>query len=258
MEIINKMKKNKKRIYTVIVAVIFILVIIFFAIPFATRIKRKYNIEKDLESVYKEADIISVKLNSEPISKAELESDTFLMGEDLPKEDLYSFSFYDSNDNVGNGFATEDGTVVFDTYANYYYTDEAIKQFEDVVDFEKNFPDLRYYVRKEDVYYNTWRIVSTHDCTSFEGYKKARTVGYLNHYYYGNGGYPALIVGLEDTSEGTIEAINKRLSDADFDVYIKYFIMTGDWSDEDSLFFEDSCGSYYPFGKSYEETILGK
>lgn len=250
-----KKKPSKSTLFLyVLIAVPLISALVYAVITYGMKVRREHNIIKDMESVYTEAEFVAIKCDKKPVDKAELEEQYLWFGDGLPEDDLYEFLISDSEDNTAIGYATKDGTVVFDTYACKYYADEAIDFFKEVVDFEHNFPELQYCIPEINII-NECRIVLTHDCTSFEGYKTAGTIGY---YFFGSGGYPGLFVVLDDASKETIQAINVLLADAEFDMYILYAGAKGDFSDVRHLDFDDSDGSYYPFGAPYDEVVLGK
>ena len=171
-------KINKKTLLRNLLLIgVLLVVLLCVVIPRIMDLRRRINIAKDLESVYTEAEIVKVVCDMEPISKAELQEDYYLwFGPEPPEDDLYVFYIVGKEDEcLGKGYATKDGTVIYDTYARKYYADEAVLYFEGVVDFEHNFPGMKYYIAKKCP---EQRIVLTHDCTTFEGYKRAGAVGY--------------------------------------------------------------------------------
>ena len=250
----TKNKKKKVRFSTIFLYAILVLVLFYLILPFGMNQWRKINIIKDMESVYTDAEFVSIKCGSKPFDKEELKEQFVWFGEGVPEDDLYGFLIADSEDNTATGYATKDGRVVFDHYAATYYAEEMIEYFKETVDFEHNFPGLDYYIPKTN-FINDCRLVLTHDCTTFEGFRKAGTIGY---FYFGSGGYPGLLVGLDDTSKETRNAINKILAEADFDIYVKYSSMNSEYSDDRCLYTGDTCGSYYPFDASYGEAVLGE
>lgn len=235
----------------VIIAIPLIVALVYVIIPYGITLRRRYHIKMDMKQVYADAEFTTVKCDMEPIDKAELERRHRWLGDALPEGDFYFFRIYDSEDNAATGYATKDGTVIFDTYAGIYYEAEMIASFKDVVDFEHNFPQLKYYIMSM----SSLRYALTHDCTTFEGYRTAGTVGAFT-----GDGYPVLFVVLNDASEETLKKINKLLADANFDIYIMYAGAKGDFSDNLSdIDFDDSSGWYYPFDDaSYEDAILGR
>ncbi len=257
MSLVRKFKEKigiANIMFGVIVVALLGWIIIEFFFPFLTRYIRKYNIEKDLESVYVNSNIVSVECDSEPVDKAELEKRFVWYGDELPEDDLYAFTVCDSESNVGRGYATEYGHVVFDSYVGIYYALDAIEYYKEIVDFDINFQGLHYYIPEVNTI-NGCRVVYTHDCKTFEGYLSARTIGY---FYFGSDGYPGLMVGLDDVSMENIESINQLLEAADFEFYVLYCEVEGDWADEESLCLRDFCGYYHPFDDTYEESVLGK
>lgn len=258
----DKKKKTKKKfsllkfLWYVIWSGVLILILIRVVIPRGMNLWRQYSIKKDMESVYTDADFVKVKCDIKPVDRAELEGQFLWYGGGLPEDDLYCFLIYDSEDNVGTGYATKGGTVVFDSYAARYYADEMVASFNEVVDFEHNFPGLYYYIEKINII-NECRLVLTHDCTTYEGFLTAGNIGY---FFFLSEGYPGLMVGLGDSDKETIEAINAILADADFGIYIYYSSMKGEVPDDSVayLYFEDFCGAYHPFDAPYNEAILGE
>lgn len=249
----NQMKKSNKAI-RFIFRVAIVLLICYFFVPIVMKFVRERNIVKVMESVYAEAEFVSVDCDKEPIDRTKLEDQYIWFGDGLPEEDLYAFQIADSKDRVAIGFATKDGDVIFDTYAYQYYLEDMKEYFISTVDFENKFPDVEYYI-PELIPNNERRVVFTHDCTTFEGFKKSSTIGY---YSLGTGGYPCLDIVLSDTSWEIINQLMEILVAADFDIYVEFISATGDFSDGDSLRKLREAGSYYPFGVSYDKAILGE
>lgn len=251
----NEEKKPKKfsisALYLyVITAIPLVVALVYVIIPYGITLRRRYHIKMDMKQVYTDARFTTVKCDTKRIDKAELEHSARWVGNELPEGDFYFFRIYDSKDNVATGYATKDGMVIFDTYAGIYYEDEMIKYFNDVVDFEHNFPELKSYIMSM----SSIRYSLTHDCTTFKGYRTAGTVG-----SFSGDGYPVLFVVLNDASKETLKKINKLLADADFDIYIRYAGAKGDFSDKlGDIDFDDSSGSYYPFDTPYEDAVLGR
>ncbi len=255
----KKLSKSTLVFYAIITGAL-IWLLICRIIPYGINLWRRINIIRDMESVYSDAEFVTIKCDIEPTDKAELEGQYIWYGGGLPEDDLYAFLISDSKDNPAMGFATKNGTVVFDTYAAAYYEDDAVEYLKNTVDFEHNFPGVGYFITASNII-NAYRLVLTHDCTTFEGFRKAGTVGW----FVLSGGYPGLFLYLDDASEETTDAIEGLLTDANFDIYVMFIEAENDLSgidnyDDllDNVRIGDDCGSYYPFGKSYEEAILGK
>ncbi len=248
----EKNKKNFRKTsllkYLILIGAL-ILVLIYIVIPHIMDFRRRMNIKKDLESVYPgyEIEIDEIRCDKKPTyyeSDLKERSDWWFI-KAFPEEGLYYFSFHASEDYLSKfayaedyflfarGYATKDGTVIFDTYAGLYYADASASYFETVVDFEHNFPELDYYISK--INGNPDRYVQTHECTTFEGYRKAKAT-----YEYSD-----LYVSIVDGNVETVEEIKKILQDADFDMYVNFSWKSANASGEYS--FGESLGNYIPF-----------
>ena len=255
-ENVKENPKKRVRLATVLVRAAILLVLICLLFPFGMNLIREINIKKDMKSVYTDAKFVDVQCERKAVNKDELEKEYVWFGEELPQEDLYAFRIEDSEEVTARGYATVDGKVVIDTYGNIYYTDEMMEYFEETVNFEHEFPGVGIYILPKPLGWGS-RYVRTDDCTTFEGYRKAGTVG--NHFwtYLTSGGYPNFLVGIEDTREETITAIKQILAEAEFDIYINFSSMDSQYSDVNCLAHGEDCGKYYPFDASYGEAVLG-
>lgn len=256
----KKLRKSTLLLW-IIMSGILIFELVYVLIPYGFNLRRRINIKKDMESVYTDAEFVSVKCESKPTDKSEIEGlySCPQFDVEIPEYDLYAFHISDSEGNTGKGYATKDGKVIFDTYAVKYYEYAAVESLKDAIDFEHNFPELDYYIM-EFAIGNANRIVLTHDCTTFEGYKNAGAIVYFS---FGNRGYPGLWVFVDDRSEETleaIEAIKGLLADADFDMFVQftYARTRNGISYVDDLSDISNGGdidSYHPFEKSNEDAI---
>ena len=249
-------EKNKKNIRkaallkSLILIGALILVLIYIVIPHIMDFRRRMNIKKDLESVYPGYEIDEIRCDKKPTYyESDLkERSNWWFIKAFPEEGLYHFSFHASEDYFSKfayaedyflfarGYATKDGTVIFDTYAGLYYADASASYFESVVDFEHNFPELDYHISKTNG--NPSRYVQTHECTTFEGYRKAKAT-----YKYSD-----LYVSIVDGNEETVEEIKKILQDADFDMYVNFSSKSANASGEyDEYSFGENLGNYIPF-----------
>ena len=235
----EKNKKNFRRAsllkYLILIGAL-ILVLIYIVIPHIMDFRRRMNIKKDLESVYPGCEIDEVRCDKKPTYESDLKEHFNWFNNGFPEDGLYYFLVFGAEDlQVSQGYATKDGTVVYDSYAVLYYKDASISYFETVVDFEHNFPGLDYYISK--INRDSCRYVQTHECTTFEGYRKAKAT-----YKYSD-----LYVSIVDGNEETVEEIKKILQDADFDMYVQFSRMRANAEGEYNEYcFEDSLGKYIP------------
>ncbi len=255
----EKRSKKKLRKSTLLLCIvmsgILIFELVYVVIPYGINLRRRINIKKDMESVYTDAEFVSVKCETKPTDRSKLEKPYlhFYTDVEFPEYDLYEFHISDSEGDTKIGYATKDGKVVFDTYATKYYNYAAVDSLKKVVDFEHNFPELGYYI-VELSYAIGHRSVLTHECTTFEGYKKA---GAILSVPYGDV-YPELLLYLDDDSEEIIETIEGLLADADFDMSVQFKYAVNDISDADDIYdiqFGGNLGCYEPFEKFNEDAI---
>ena len=249
----EKNKKNFRKAsllkYLILIGAL-ILVLIYIVIPHIMDFRRRMNIKKDLESVYPGCEIDEVRCDKKPTYESDLEESYEWFVNAFPEEGLYHFLVFVTEDrHVAQGYATKDGTVVYDSYAALYYNDACASYFEAIVDFEHNFPGLDYYVSKINM--STLTYVQTHECTAFEEYRNATSKNEkLLGFAFARAltcGYPALYVGIVDGNEETVEEIKKILQDADFDMYVQFSRMRANAEGEYNEYcFEDSLGKYIP------------
>lgn len=227
----------------------------YLVINFGIGLIRRINIIWDMRSVYADAKIYILKCDNKPIDNEALDKRYVWFGDGIPEEELYYFEIKDSEGHKSSGFATKYGKVIFDDYASIYYADEIRETFINAVDFENNFPNLRYFIPKFSSM-DIGRYVFTQDCNTFEGFMSARTIGYNS---LGTGGYPTLFVGIDETNTEDVDEIINILKDKEISIYVQFVSTSGeDFNDVNTLRFRDICGGYYPFDANYEEVILGK
>ena len=249
-------EKNKKNIrktfllkYLILIGAL-ILALIYIVIPRIMDFRRRMNIKKDLESVYPGCEIVKVECEKKPTYESDLREDAYLFNDAFPEDGLYFFWVLGTEDpHKSDGYATKDGTVVYDSYAALYYKDASVSYFESIVDFEHNFPGLDYYISKKNL--NQLTYVQTHECTTFEEYRNATSKNEkLVGFAFARAltcGYPALYVGIVDGNEETVEEIKKILQDADFDMYVQFLRMRANAEGEyDEYCFGESLGKYIP------------
>ncbi|MCM1171648.1 MAG: hypothetical protein NC393_05905, partial [Clostridium sp.] len=125
------------------------------------------------------------------------------------------------------------------------------------VDFEHNFPELDYYIRRENT--DIYRYVKTHECTNFEGYRNAPVGGDIVT-LFSRHGYTNVEVGIAGEKEEIYEAmkaIKKILEDADFDMYVTFYELSSNTSGEyDFYSFENDVLVYEPFENGFWGDIL--
>ena len=245
----EKNKKNFRRAsllkYLILIGAL-ILVLIYVIIPRVMDWRRRINIAKDLENVYPGCEIDEVKCDKKPTYESDLEESYEWFVNAFPEEGLYHFLVFVTEDrHVAQGYATKDGTVVYDSCAALYYNDASASYFEAVVDFEHNFPGLDYYISKTNI--NSNRYVQTHECTTFEKYRTG-TVGGFAVSLVATNGYPEILVGIVDGERETVKEIKKILKNADFDIAVSFASIEANASGEyDAYSFGESLGKYIPF-----------
>ena len=245
-------EKNKKNIRkaallkSLILIGALILVLIYIVIPHIMDFRRRMNIKKDLESVYPGCEIDEVRCDKKPTYESDLEESYEWFVNAFPEEGLYHFLVFVTEDrHVAQGYATKDGTVVYDSYAALYYNDACASYFEAIVDFEHNFPGLDYYISK--INRDSCRYVQTHECTTFEKYRTEPAGGFVIP-LVANCGYPQMLVGIGDGKEETVEEIKKILKNADFDIAVSFSTIKANASGEyDEYSFGENLGNYIPF-----------
>ena len=240
---------GKKKIKLIITIVIIIAVIV----PFCPYLWMRFNVLRNMKRIYKNAKFVNFSCDRKPIPEDHLDSYIWYGGEQ-PEGPLYAFTIEDSEGNNGWGYARKDGTVVMDNYSGKYYLQDTIDYFERVVDFKTNFPEIEctpIHVSPE----NTRRLVYTEDCTTFEGYLKARLVGSMSLTGHG---FSGIDVGLNTDDPQYVYDINQILRQVDFEVCVEYMTTDETVTDEDLRGVGDELGHYYPFGSErYETAILG-
>ena len=249
MEKSSENKNKKKKTKWIIAAVILIALIVLFG-PY---LWMRFRILHNMKRIYKDADFVHFSCDSKPIPEDHLDSYIWYGGE-KPEEPLYAFIIEDSEDRNGWGYATKDGTVILDNYSGVYYLQDTIDYFERVVDFKTNFPELECTpVRVSPE--NSRRLVYTEDCSTFEGYMKARLVASSS---WSCMGFSGIGIGLNTRDYQYVYDINQILRQADFEVCVEYMTTREDITDEDLKGTGFELGHYYPFGaERYDTAVLG-
>lgn len=251
--------KTKKKVKKIFVFVATALILFFLALVIRFYII-KIRIYRDLASVYKDAEL-GVKVSWKMHDAKEITENFYWYGEKVPYKKLYYFQIKDSENQVGWGYADKNGNVLYDTYANVYYHEKTWEQLLNIIDFDKNFPGVEYYLQNPDPV-TFCRLIYTHDCTSYEGYMNTRNVGFIYSQAFG---FTGLFLGLTVTDEKTITKMNQLLKDANCEIYINYCQISGDiskakiatdlrWDDPDYY-----GHNYHPYGGlMYDEVKLGR
>jgi hypothetical protein len=240
---------RKKKIAILIIALIGIILLL----PFLSYLRMRINILRNMQKVYKNADFVHFSCDSKPVPEDHFKHYRWYGGEE-PDVPLYAFIIEDSEGNPGWGYATKDGKVMLDNYAGTYYLQDTIDYFERIVDFKNNFPELEYTMVHSSPE-NLRRLVYTEDCSSFEGYMKARLIGTSS---ITNWGYSGIGVGLNTRDHQYVYDINQILRNADFEVYVEYFTIDERITDEKLKGIGFELGKYFPFGTdNYDTAVLG-
>ncbi len=259
---------EKKNIKRKIVLLLFIGVLVYLLISVGVWLVRRNNILKELESVYVDADFVSIKCKFNPVDKEEEFEGYRWFGDGLPEDTLYKFYVIDSEGNLSLGYATRFGKVVFDNYCAAYYHDECVEYFNETIDFEQNFPmyEYEFYVAETSLMERV-RMVSTQDCRTFEGYMTATTVGYNPWRCLGTGGFPGLLVGVKvpnDTLQSELyelfEEIENIFYESEFTLFIQFRDVNYATYDVDIIangYLHDNFKPF-PFPTDYGEAILGE
>ena len=243
---------GKKIVKRIIIAAIAVIVVILMA-PFCRYMWMRFRVLGNMKRIYKDAHFVNFSCDSKPIPEGHLDSYVWYGGEE-PEGPLYAFTIEDSEGRNGWGYARKDGTVILDNYSGIYYLQDTIDYFERVVDFQTNFPELECTpVRVSPE--NSRRLVYTEDCSTFEGYMKARLVGSMS---WTGQGFSGIGVGLNTYDYQYVYDINQILRQADFEVCVEYMTTREDITDEDLKGTGFELGHYYPFGaERYDTAVLG-
>lgn len=244
---------GKKIVKRIVIAAIAVIVVILMA-PFCRYMWMRFRVLGNMKRIYKDAHFVNFSCDSKPIPEGHLDSYVWYGGEE-PEGPLYAFTIEDSEGRVGYGYAAKDGTVILDSYSSDYYHQDLIDYFEKVVDFKTNFSELDFTPVRVSPR-NIMRLAYTEDCSTFEGYLKARLVGTLDLV---GSGFSGISVGLNTDDFQYVHDINQILRRADFEVYVDYFTTDERITDENLKGTGRELGHYHPFGHDrYDTAILGE
>lgn len=215
----NDMKPAGKAI------IIVILVLICLSILFVNG--RKINLKFSLQNTYHE--ILNIKeFDFKPESKEFMENHKYY-GKKIDKKYLCYFWGVNKDGESFSGYADLFGNPIYDNYSSIYYRDDVEKLFADTVDFENNYPDLKY------------------------------PVSSMQDSLFG-GGYSEIMVVVNTKDYDTITSVKKKLRSADFPIKIEF---NGADSIPDDMTLEDlfdldvfEMGVYFPFGDRYDVSML--
>ena len=166
-------------------------------------------------------------------------------------QDIWGWKWEDEH---FSGYADLFGNPVYDNYSSIYYQDEVEKLFDDNIDLDNNFQDLKYFIfnlRLKDKY------TITKKTKTFEDY--LYPVSSMQDSVFG-GGYSEISVVLNTKDYDTVTSIKKKLRGADFPIKIVFY---GTDTIPDNMTLEDyfdldkfEMGVYFPFGDRYDVSML--
>ena len=230
--------------------IIVILVLICLSILFVNG--RKINLKFSLQNTYNE-NLKIKEFDFKPESKKFMENHKYY-GKKIDKKYLCYFSGVNKDGETFSGYADLFGNPVYDNYSSIYYRDDVEKLFADTVDFENNYPDLKYSVFN---LYSSGKYTVTKKTKTFEDY--LYPVSSMQDSLFG-GGYSEIMVVLNTKDYDTITSVKKKLRSADFPIKIEF--NGADSIPEDMTldeFFDldvFEMGVYLPFGDRYDVSML--
>ena len=230
--------------------IIVILVLICLSILFVNG--RKINLKFSLQNTYNE-NLKIKEFDLKPESKKFMENHKYY-GKKIDKKYLCYFSGVNKDGETFSGYADLFGNPVYDNYSSIYYRDDVEKLFADTVDFENNYPDLKYSVFN---LYLSSKYTVTKKTKTFEDY--LYPVSSMQDSLFG-GGYSEIMVVLNTKDYDTITSVKKKLRSADFPIKIEF--NGADSIPEDMTldeFFDldvFEMGVYLPFGDRYDVSML--
>ena len=225
------MKKNSIKWVVLVIAFILILgAVLTWGVPAIKHKIFENKIRKSLLEAYPGADITRVKCGADPLTMDEFEESygyRWYSDDPWPAEEMYVFEV-----GAGEGatpvlgLATEEGDVLFDEYAFYYYRDELQAYVMDIIDPEENFPGVEFEYH-DMVMANESRLVPTDSCDTFEGFLDTDNVG------VGSGNWDSMEsagcrieINIDpydhDTNMAVCQSLAEILTSADCQVYIDF------------------------------------
>lgn len=259
------MSKKKKVLLSIGCLIAFVLLVGFLGYKIII-----FRIKKDLLSVYKNAEITNITL-TDIVKDGNLKDTYFLwMGDEIYDGIMYRFKITgrEEYDEKAFGYADIYGNVIYDTYANIYYQKNIYDEVVNIIDFKNNFPDWYHFAASYDPI-NQRRIVPTHECTTYNGFKNTKSVGFgMNSY-----GFPGitLFVGINDF-EKNYEKVSEKidgmillLKKADLDIQVDLIVIRNINDDVKTYLdvfdkveenrYTSGGGRYYPYDEQYYDVI---
>ena len=180
----KNMDKNTtpKKVFLCILVLAFVVLAGIFAPSFIKARVLEFKVKQDLVNEYSGAKIEKVKY-LKPYSQDEFYDVYHYYWNDYewPEETLYLCEVYSISKNgetyVVKCLATEDGNVVFDEYAFFYYREELETYITGILDADSNFPGIDF-IYTDELNEIGGRMVLTEKCKSFEAYLSNEGAGY--------------------------------------------------------------------------------
>lgn len=180
----RNMDKNTtpKRVFLCILVLALVVLAGIFAPSFIKARVLEFKVKQDLVNEYSGAKIEKVTY-LKPYSQDEFYDVYHYYWNDYewPEETLYLCEVYSISKNgetyVVKCLATEDGNVVFDEYAFFYYREELETYITGILDADSNFPGIDF-IYTDELNEIGGRMVLTEKCKSFEAYLSNEGAGY--------------------------------------------------------------------------------
>ncbi|MCR4929629.1 MAG: hypothetical protein K5988_06515 [Lachnospiraceae bacterium] len=227
-----------------------ILALICLAILFVNG--RKINLKFSLQNTYNE-NLKIKEFDLKPQAKAFMEHCKYY-GKKVDKKYFFYFSGVNKEGESFSGYADLFGNPVYDNYAGIYYENDIKKQFAEAVDFEHEFPDLKYCI------FNFWyfeKYTVTKKTKSYDDFIRPESSMSSG---LSTAGYTEVYVLLNTEDYDTVTAVKKKLREADFPIKIEFLGTDTVFDDmtRDDYFnvrkFE--MGVYLPFGDRFDVSML--
>lgn len=213
---VSKEQKQKPSLGVILMGVFIVGTLIaafaVYGLPQIVNIFREIRIVKEMEDVYAGTNFKNCKC-----SVKRLNTETVNSGlnsrEGYEGDSLYEFTIKDEAFGSASGYATWNGTVIYDNFSDVYYFEQRKEEFFEVIDYENNYSDIIKDIKSDDY----TRYLYTKDCKTYEGFKNAK-LGQTGF----NMGYSMLKVYLSDDS--VTEKIDEKLIEAEFPYAVRYYV----------------------------------